>query len=69
MKTIVQYMGFIYFFSLESNGVISFFQPTYFRKTFLKKRIFRKKEIKQYDTIFTSLDLLEREIEKYWEEK
>ena len=35
----------------------------------MKKRIFRKKEIKQYDTIFTSLDLLKRDRETYWEEK
>ena len=36
---------------------------------FLEKRIFRKKKIKQCDTIFTSPDLLERDIEKYWEEQ
>ena len=31
--------------------------------------MFRKKEIKQCDTNFTSLDLLDTDKEKYWEEK
>ena len=38
MKTIVQYMGFIYFFSLESNGVISFFSAYIFQKNIFEKK-------------------------------